>query len=145
MPNQAILERIADSPTAAWAFDQMAKVSTPASITYAVGTLAKFVADAPKIPEDMSIVEGFVQVANTAIGSLSTVIGSAGVVLSVYMAGQWRRFRAETERIKGEQDHQYRMAQLRTGEMERIAPEASSRFALDPRCAKPDDDTVDVK
>ena len=145
MPNQAILERIADSPTASWAFDQMAKISTPASITYAVGTLAKFVADVPKIPEDMSVIEGLVQVANAAIGSLSTVIGSAGVVLSVYMAGQWRRFRAETERIKAERDHEYRMARLRTGEMDRIAPESPSRFAPDPRCAKPDDDTVDVK
>ncbi len=145
MPNQAILDRIADSPTAARTFDQRAKISTPAAITYAVGTLAKFVADAPKVPDDMSVVEGFVRVANTAIGSLSTVIGSAGVVLSVSMAGQWRRFRAETDRIKSERDHEYRMAQLRTGEMERIAPEASSRFAPDPRCAKPDDDTVDVK
>jgi hypothetical protein len=74
------------------------------------------------VPQGMTIIEALVQIVTAGIYSIATVIGSLGVVLSVYTAGQWRKFRAESERIKHERDHEYRMAQLRSGEMDRIVP-----------------------
>lgn len=144
-PHQAVIERLAKHPTAVWVLDKMAQASTPASITFTAGSLVKAAKELPAVQHYVTATEAIVQIVTAGIYSVATVIGSIGVVLSIYTAGQWRKFRAETDRIKGERDHEYRMAQLRTGEMDRIAPEASSRFAPDPRCAKPDDDTVDVK
>ena len=131
MSSHAILERMADSPALAWVLDNTAKLSTPASLAYAVGSLVRFVGHLPaSVADDMTLVEAVVQIATLFFGSLSTVIGSSAVVLSVYMAGVWRRYRAETERIRAERDHEFRMAQLKSGEMDRkpcIAGESGSK------------------
>lgn len=122
MPTDAILERILDNPTAAWALDRIAQASIPASLTFAAGSLVKAVKELPAVPHHLTATEAVVHILTAGIYSVATVIGSLGVVLSVYMAGQWRKFRAETERLKQKADHEYRMAQLRTGEMTRLDP-----------------------
>lgn len=122
MPHEAILERILEHPTATWTLDKIAQMSIPASVTFAAGSLIKAVKELPAVPHHLTPTEAFVQIVTAGIYSIATVIGSLGVVLSIYMAGQWRKFRAESERIKQERDHEYRMAQLRSNEMDRIKP-----------------------
>lgn len=127
MPHEAILERLADHPNVVWMLDKAAQISTPASLTFVAGSIIKAVKELPAIPHHLTVIEAVTQIVMAGIYSIATVIGSLGVVLSVYMAGKWRVFRAETERIKtdhakikAQQDHEYRMAQLRSGEMDRI-------------------------
>lgn len=112
MSTEAILERIASSPSATWMLDKIAQLSTPASITFTAGSLLKAVKELPSVPHHLTATEALVQIAQAGIYSIATVIGSLGVVLSIYMAGQWRKYRAESDRIKHQADHEYRMAQL---------------------------------
>ena len=130
MPHE-ILESIAAHPNVAWAFDKIAQLSIPASITFTAGSIIKAVRELPSVPHHITATEAVVQIVTAGIYSIATVIGSLGVVLSIYMAGQWRKFRAESDRIKQERDHEFRMAQLRSGEIDRIG--------------KPGEDTVDLK
>ena len=122
MPHE-ILERIVEHPNAAWVLDKAAQISTPASLTFTAGSILKAVQELPEVPHHLTVVEAITQIVTAGIYSIATVIGSLGVVLSVYTAGQWRKFRAESERIRHERDHEYRMAQLRSGEMDRIKPD----------------------
>jgi hypothetical protein len=50
------------------------------------------------------------------------------------------RDRVERDKRRDEMEHEREMAKLGHP----IAAESASKFALDPRCAKPSDDTVDV-
>lgn len=122
MPHTEILERLADHPNVVWVLDKAAQISTPASATFAAGSLIKAVKELPAMHHGMTLIEGLTQILTAGIYSVATIIGSLGVVLSVYMAGKWRAFRAESDRIKTERDHEYRMAQLRSGEMDRVKP-----------------------
>lgn len=122
MHHEAILKAISDHPNVVWILDKAAQISTPASLTFTAGSIVKAVKELPEVPHHLTVTEALVQILTAGIYSIATVIGSLGVVLSVYTAGQWRKFRAESERIKQERDHEYRMAQLRSGEMDRIPP-----------------------
>lgn len=120
VPHEAILERIAEHPHTAWALDKIAQLSTPTSIAFTAGSLIKAVKELPAVQHHLTATEAIVQILTAGIYSIATVIGSLGVVLSIYMAGKWRAFRAESERIKHQTDHEYRMAQLRSNEFAKI-------------------------
>ena len=127
MNHEAILKAIAEHPNVTWILDKAAQISTPASLTFTAGSIIKAVKELPDVPQGMTIIEALVQIVTAGIYSIATVIGSLGVVLSVYTAGQWRKFRAESERIKHASDHEYRMAQLHSGEMDRMKQEIGEK------------------
>ncbi|MBI1324381.1 hypothetical protein GC170_14515 [bacterium] len=123
---------------------KVADWSVPASLVHFGAAVANIVAMAKADlgAREISFVEAVVQLS----GAASTLIGSFGVVLSIYLSFQWRRKNAEMDHEREmrelDRDHDFRMAKLSNDPPSRIPRD----FPFDSsRTAKPDDDTVDLK
>lgn len=87
----------------------------------------------------LTVTEAFVEVSVAMINTLPATIGGATLLMGCYLTYQRRK-------LKEARDHEYRMEQLRS----RFCPcphstsDGESKFAFDPRAAKPDEDTIDL-
>lgn len=87
----------------------------------------------------LTVTEAFVEISVAMINALPATIGGVTLLMGCYLTYQRRK-------TKEARDHEYRMEQLRSrcSPCHRIAQEGDSKFALDPRSAKPSEDTVDI-
>ena len=113
----------------------------PASLAYTGSAVYGFVKAVPQAVDDMSIVEAVVRISEVAILSIPQVLGGIGLLMGGYLSYQLKQAKqAALDRVEV-MKHEEEMAKLG----HQIAVESASKFALDPRCAKPSDDTVDLK
>lgn len=87
----------------------------------------------------LTVTEAFVEISVAMINALPATIGGVTLLMGCYLTYQRRK-------TKEARDHEYRMEQLRVRihPCPHVASECDSKFALDPRAAKPDEDTVDL-
>lgn len=113
----------------------------PASLAYTGSAIYGFVKSVPEAVDDMTVVEAVARISETAILSIPQVLGGIGLLMGGYLSYQLKQAKQATLDHVEAMKHEQEMAKLGHP----IAPEASSKFALDPRCAKPGDDTVDLR
>ena len=118
--------------------------SVPASLVHFAAAAGNLIAtiDTDLHANRIGVVEAIVQLA----GAASALIGSGGVVLSIYLTFQWRRKKAEMEHEREmrelDRDHDFRMAKLTNDPPPRLPrdfPFGSTQ------ASSPCDDTVDLK
>lgn len=116
-------------------FDRIAPAITPATVTYTgAGLVNAWLSIVSTVhTHHATITDAFLQISLAAISSFPAVIG--GVTLA---GGMWLKHLRQA--ANDERDFRLKMADRGF----QVAPEPVSKFALDPRCAKPSDDTVDV-
>lgn len=116
-------------------FDRISPAIMPATVGYTgAGLVNAWLSIASTVQtHHATITDAFLQISLAAISSFPAVIG--GVTLA---GGVWLKHLRQT--ANDEREFRLKMADRGFS----ISTEATSKFMLDPRCAKPSDDTVDV-